>query len=142
MTHDFGSTVIVTMRYDNASEAIPWLCKTFGFKRHLVVSGDEGSIAHAQLTYGNGMIMLSDTGHGAYDALQKTPSQVSGVGTQSPYIIVEDVDAHHARAVEGGAKVVVPLEDQPHGGRAYSCRDPQGHLWNFGSYDPWVSTED
>jgi uncharacterized glyoxalase superfamily protein PhnB len=50
---------------------------------------------------------------------------------------VEDADAHHARAVAAGAEVVADLVDQDYGGRGYSCRDPEGHLWNFGTYDPW-----
>ena len=61
-----------------------------------------------------------------------------GVGTQSPYVIVPDADAHHALAVAAGAKVVYPLKDEDYGGRGYSCLDPEGHLWNFGTYDPWA----
>ena len=61
-----------------------------------------------------------------------------GVGTQSAYVIVEDADAHYARAKAAGAEIVVEIEDQDYGGRLYSCRDPEGHLWNFGTYDPWA----
>ena len=57
--------------------------------------------------------------------------------SQSPYIIVADVDAHHASAAAAGAEVVMAPKDEDYGGRGYSCRDPEGNLWNFGSYDPW-----
>ena len=130
-------TVIPTMKYDDAPAAIEWLCEAFGFEKHLVVPGEEGTIAHAQLVFGNGMIMLGSAGDGEFDALQKPPSALEGVGSQSPYLIVEDADRHYARAVAAGARVVMELEDQDHGGRAYSCLDPEGHLWNFGTYDPW-----
>ena len=55
-----------------------------------------------------------------------------------PLLIVADADAHHARAVAAGARVVYPLKDEDYGGRGYSCLDPEGHLWNFGTYDPWA----
>jgi uncharacterized glyoxalase superfamily protein PhnB len=57
-------------------------------------------------------------------------------GTQSIYIIVDDADAHHARAKAAGAEIVIEVADQDYGGRLYSCRDPERHLWNFGIYDP------
>ena len=132
------STIIPTLKYENAAAAIEWLCKAFGFERHLVVQGSNETIEHAQLTYDGGMIMLGSVRDTPFDNYQKTLKAVGGIGTQSPYIVVADVDAHHARALEAGAEVVMPPSDQDHGGRFYSCRDPEGHLWNFGSYDPWV----
>jgi uncharacterized glyoxalase superfamily protein PhnB len=129
--------IIPTLRYQDAPAAIDWLCRAFGFERHFVVPGDDGTIAHAQLTFGNGMIMVGSVRNDEFGRLQKTPAQLGGVGTQSPYVIVPDVDAHHARAVAAGAKVTMAPMDQDYGGRFYSCRDPEGHLWNFGSYDPW-----
>lgn len=129
--------IIPTMRYRDAARAIEWLVRAFGFERHLVVPGEGGAILHAQLTFENSMIMLGTARDDEFGKLQKTPADVGGVGTQSPYIIVRDVDAHHARAAAAGAEIVHPPEDQDYGGRLYSCRDPEGHLWSFGSYDPW-----
>ena len=51
-------------------------------------------------------------------------------------MIVEDADKHYARAVEAGAEILLDLVDQDYGGRGYSCRDPEGYIWNFGTYDP------
>ncbi|MCP5051507.1 MAG: glyoxalase [bacterium] len=135
---DTTATIIPTMRYKDAGAAIDWLCKAFGFSEALVVRGDNGIIHHAQLTFGNGMIMLGSAREDDFDKLQKTPGDIGGVGTQSAYIIVEDADVHYRRALDAGAEMVMEIADQDHGGRAFSCRDPEGHLWNFGSYDPWL----
>ena len=129
--------IIPTLRYQDAPAAIEWLCRAFGFEKHLVVPGDGNIIHHAQLVLGNGMIMLGSARDDVFGCLQKPPAAVGGVGTQSAYIIVPDADAHHARAVAAGAVVVYPLKDEDYGGRGYSCKDPEGHLWNFGTYDPW-----
>jgi uncharacterized glyoxalase superfamily protein PhnB len=134
------STIIPTLKYEDAAAAIDWLCKAFGFARHLVVPGPDNTIEHAQLTFHGGMIMLGSARDTPFDALQKPPKAVGGVGTQSAYIVIHDVDSHHARAAAAGAEIVMPPEDQDYGGRFYSCRDPEGHLWNFGSYNPWVES--
>ena len=138
MTPKDTATIIPTLRYRDATAAIEWLCRAFGFTKHLVVPGDAGTIAHAQLTYGNGMIMLGSARDDEFGKLQRTPAQAGEIGTQSPYVIVPDADAHLARAVAAGAKVVIPIRDESYGGRGYSCLDPEGHLWNFGTFDPWV----
>jgi uncharacterized glyoxalase superfamily protein PhnB len=133
-----NASIIPTVRYRDAPAAIEWLCRAFGFEKHLVVPGDGNTIAHAQLTYRNGMIMLGSARDDEFGRLQKTTAEVGGTGTQSPYVIVPDADAHHARAVAEGAEIVYPLKDEDYGGRGYSCRDPEGHLWSFGTYDPWA----
>ena len=126
------------MRYRNAPAAIEWLCKAFGFEKHLVVPGEGGGIAHAQLTFDNGMIMLSSSGDGEFDRLTKHPDEIGGAETQSPYLIVADCDAHYARAKAAGAVMLLDIEDKDYGGRGYTCRDFEGHIWSFGSYDPWA----
>ena len=52
------------------------------------------------------------------------------------YIVVDDPDAHHARAKAAGATIIRELEDQDYGSRDYSARDPEGNIWSFGTYDP------
>ena len=133
------ATVIPTMRYNDATAAIKWLCEAFGFEKHLVVSGEDGTIVHAQLVFGNGMVMLSSARASEFDSLHKPPSALGGAVSQSPYIIVEDADKHYARAVAAGAEIVMEIKDEDYGGRDYSCRDLEGHIWNFGSYDPWTA---
>ena len=127
------ATIVPSLRYRDAPAAIEWLCEAFGFEKHLVVPGEGGTIDHAQLVFGNGMIMLGS----ARDAPGRPRKPPGGPDPKSAYVIVGDVDAHHARAVAAGARVVTAPEDQHYGGRLYSCRDPEGNLWNFGTYDPW-----
>ena len=131
------ATVIPTLRYRDAAAAVDWLCTAFGFERHLVVTGEGGAIDHAQLVFGNGMVMLGSARDDEFGQLQQPLAQAGGPVSQSPYLVVSDVDAHHAKAVAAGAQTVMAPEDQHYGGRLYSCRDPEGNLWNFGSYDPW-----
>lgn len=126
------------MQYKDALDAIEWLCKAFGFKKHLVVPGENGSIAHAQLSFGNAMIMLGSEKDNEYGQLLKTPGDVNGMNTQSPYIIVENIDEHYKRAVQEGAEIVIEIRDEDYGGRGYTCKDKEGHVWNFGSYNPWL----
>jgi steroid delta-isomerase-like uncharacterized protein len=134
------ANVIPTFRYQDAAAAIEWLCRAFGFEQRFVVPDDRGGIAHAQLTFGNGMIMLGS----AYDddpfsRLRGAPGALGGVVTQSAYLIVTDPRAHHDRAVASGAEIAFPLEDKDYGGSGYSCRDLEGHVWSFGDYDPWAT---
>lgn len=134
-------SIIPALRYRDAAAAIDFLCGAFGFGRHLVVPGSEGRIDHAQLTLGNAMVMLSSIVDSPYGPLVRQPDVAGGV-TQSPYIIVADADAHHERARAAGAKILLELVDQDYGGRGYTCADPEGHVWNFGTYDPWAAPTD
>ncbi len=134
-----GSHIIPTMRYKDAPKAIDWLCKAFGFERHLVVPGENGTIGHAQLSFGNAMIMLGSENDSDYGKWLSTPKDIKGLNTQAPYVIVEQIDEHYKKAVQEGAEIIVDIKDEEYGGRAYTCRDPEGHIWNFGSYNPWTS---
>ena len=69
------------MRYKNAQQAINWLCKAFGFEKHLLVQGEDNAVAHAQLTYGNSMIMLDSMNDNEYGKLISTPENLNGFNT-------------------------------------------------------------
>jgi uncharacterized glyoxalase superfamily protein PhnB len=131
------TTVIPCLRYRDAQSAIEWLCRAFGFEKHLVLPGEGGTIAHAELSFGNGMIMLGSVKKSEFDRLMKQPDEIGGVETQTPYVIVSDAGALYARAKAAGAKIVLDIKDEDYGGRGFSCRDLEGRLWNFGTYDPW-----
>jgi uncharacterized glyoxalase superfamily protein PhnB len=134
-----GSTIIPTLRYDDALAAIDWLCRAFGFEKQAVYSDDKGTVQHAQLVFGNGMIMLGSTANAsAWGERIAQPREIGGRETQCSCVIVEDCAAHYARAKAAGAEIVDPLEQKEYGGAGYSCRDLEGHLWWFGSYDPWA----
>jgi uncharacterized glyoxalase superfamily protein PhnB len=100
------ATVIPCLRYRNAPAAIEWLCQTFGFEKQLVVPNDDGTIAHAQLIFGNGMIMLGSVlkVETEFGRLMKQPDEIGGAETQSAYVVVADADAVYARAKAAGAE--------------------------------------
>jgi uncharacterized glyoxalase superfamily protein PhnB len=133
------ATVIPCLRYRNAPAAIDWLCSTFGFEKQAVYPNPDGTIAHAQLTFGNGMIMLGSVSDQGSDwgRLIKQPDETGGAETQSAYLIVSDADAVYARAKAAGAEILLDIKDEDYGGRGFTCRDLEGHIWNFGTYDPW-----
>jgi uncharacterized glyoxalase superfamily protein PhnB len=137
MTKSGGSTMIPTMRYRDAPKMLEWLCKAFGFERHFVVPGENGTIAHAQLTLGNGMIMLGSARDDDWGNLVKPVADV-GARTGAAYVVVKEIDAHHARARAAGAEIVRALENTDYSSREYAARDPEGQVWSFGTYDPWT----
>ncbi|MGD0095944.1 MAG: VOC family protein [Terracidiphilus sp.] len=130
-------TIVPGHRYQNAPAAIEWLCKVFGFERHAVYEGENGTIAHAELTLGKGMIMLGSGKNDEFGSGFRPPAELGGVETRSVYIVVPDADGAYARAVAAGAKVIRPLHDTDYGSRDFTVRDPEGHSWSVGTYDPW-----
>lgn len=133
------SSIVTSLRYRDAPAAIDWLVSVLGFEKHLVVPDASGGIVHAELTFGNGMIMLGSVSDTPFSKLMKQPDEIGGAETQSCYLIVPDADAVHERVVAASAKVVIAIKDEDYGGRGFSCLDPEGHLWNVGSYDPWAT---
>jgi uncharacterized glyoxalase superfamily protein PhnB len=134
------TNVIPCMRYRDAPAAIAWLCATFGFTQQLVVPGDGGTIVHAQLSFGNGMVMLGSAGRtdNAYGKLMTQPDDIGGAGTQSVYVVVADADAVYDSARRAGAEIIIDIKDEDHGGRGFTCRDIEHHIWSFGTYDPFA----
>src|SRR4029434_731834 len=100
------ATVIPCLRYRDPQAAIEWLCRAFGFEKHLVVPSDGATIAHAELSFGNGMIMLGSVKESEFDRLMKQPDEIGGAETQTPYVIVSDAEARYARGEAGVATMV------------------------------------
>lgn len=134
-----NSTVVPSLRYRDTPAMIDWLCNNFGFERRLVISGKNETVAHAELTLGGGMVMLGTHADDAYGALLTTPEKTGGLQTQTIWIRVDDADEMYTRVVESGAAILQRIDDVPQGGRAFSCRDPEGHVWQVGTYDPWAA---
>ena len=131
------SCVTVSMVYRDAPAAIEWLCKVFGFEKHAVYPGPENTIAHAELTFGGGMIMIGSWQKNDQRPFMKLPGEIGGAGTHSINLIVKNGDAVCDRAKAAGAEILEDIEDKPYGGRGFTCRDPEGHIWHIGTYDPW-----
>jgi uncharacterized glyoxalase superfamily protein PhnB len=138
MTTSTGA-VIPALRYTNAPAAINWLCDVLGFTRHAVFEGKNGTIEHAELSLGNGMIMLGSAKEDEHGRSFKSPAEVGGMETRSAYIVVPDADAVYARAVAAGADMIRPVQDTPYVSREFALRDPEGHSWSVGTYDPWAT---
>lgn len=134
-----ASTVIPALRYRDAPAAIAWLCRVFGFRTHQVFENPDGTIAHAELVLGGGMLMLASVGKPTeFSKHIKQPDEIGGFETQSTYLAVSDADAVYANAVAAGAKIEIAIKDEDYGGRGFTCRDLENRLWSIGSYDPWA----
>lgn len=132
-----GSSIIPCLRYRDVHGAIEWLCKAFGFSRHAVYENEQGGVEHAQLTWGNGMIMLGEVRDNAFGQHVVQPDEIGGRETQCACVTVADCKSHYLQAKAAGAVIVDDFAEKDYGGAGYSCHDPEGHLWYFGSYDPW-----
>lgn len=134
-----GSRLISCLGYRDTRAAVDWLVRAFGFEARAVYRDDAGTVVHAELSFGNGMIMIGPDGGGEFGKMVMTlPERAGGRCTQTIYIIVDDVDAHFVRASAAGAETLIAPRGESYGGRSYSVRDPEGHAWSFGSYDPWA----
>jgi uncharacterized glyoxalase superfamily protein PhnB len=121
--------IYAALRYRDAAAAIDFLERAFGFERHAVHEGAGGTIAHAELRHGHGMVMLGSEGEDA-----GLFGRHAGQGWC--YVVIEDADAHCERDGAAGAEIVMEPTDQEYGSRDYSARDPEGNLWSFGTYRP------
>ncbi len=126
-------SVMPYLLYEDSEAALEFLVNAFGFTEKVRMTGDDG---HAEVQMSDGVIMFG-TPPGDY----KNPAQLGGK-TQIVYVYVDDVDAHHARTKQAGAKIVREPEDQFYGDRNYAVEDPEGHEWNFGTHVRDVSPEE
>ena len=133
------ANLVSALRYRDATRAVAWLCENFGFTKHAYYEDETGACVHAELAFGNGMIMIGPVRDTPFGRHMAQPDEIGGRETQAVYAIVADADAHYARARAAGAEILMELRDESYGGREYSCRDPEGHIWTFGTYDPWTA---
>jgi uncharacterized glyoxalase superfamily protein PhnB len=134
-----GSTVIPSMRYRDAHAAIDWLVRVFGFEKQAVYDGPDGTVAHAQLKLGGGMVMLGSASNpNRHPQFYSLPEENGGRVTSPIYIVVADCEPVYARAKTAGVEIVQELETMDYGGKAFTVRDPEGYTWSAGEYDPWA----
>lgn len=120
------------VQYQDARAALRFLADGFGFEITEVhpADPDEGPVQHAVAKWrlgGGVMLSSADTG----DALFKDNPPVGG---QSVYVVTDEPDALHDRAVAAGAEILRPLRDEDYGSRGFTAADPEGNLWSFGTY--------
>lgn len=134
-----GSAHLVPlMRYRDVGVASEWLCAAFGFEPHFAAKAPDGSVFYAELRFDHSMVMLGAAGAPALDAVMQPGAANSQVEPQqSCYVIVDDILGHYKQSKRTGAEMVLELKNDDSGGAGYSCRDLEGHVWNFGTYNPW-----
>jgi len=115
-----SANIFPFMRFVDADAALEWLTQAFGFEPHEVYRDDEGRVSHAEISLGPGIVMLGP----------------GDPGSHGIYVAVNDVDAHYEQAKASGAEITREIEDTDYGSREYTVRDPEGHVWSFGTYLP------
>jgi len=125
--------------YKDPVAAIEWLEKAFGFERAMVITDKDGNLAHSELRFGDGLLMVGSE----WAEFTASPKSVGGKNTQYVHVHVADaIDGHCARARAAGAEILQEPSDQFYGDRTYRARDPEGHVWNFGQTVRAVSREE
>lgn len=122
--------------YEDVDAAVDWLVDAFGFTERLRMKGPDGKANHAEVKFGDGVVMLGNPGPDYQNPKHR------GGSTQLVYVYVDDVDEHHEVAQAKGAHVVRALADQFYGDRTYGAEDPEGHMWTFGQHVRDVAPED
>jgi len=129
--------VVPMLTYADGPAAMDWLVQAFGFEELTRWLDDDGRLAHGELRAGGGLLMLASTNtdyegptaHRAHceraDAWLRSPYVVDGT-----LVYVDDIDAHHARAIAAGAPTLSAIENGGPG-RLYRTEDVEGHRWMF-----------
>jgi len=131
-------TFVSAVFYEDPRAALGWLERAFGFETSMVITGDDGAVAHAEMKFGDGLIMVG----GLWTDTIKTPKAVGGC-TQSLHVYLKGkVDDHCERARAEGAVIAMEPADQFYGDRVYVAVDPEGHRWSFGQTVAQVSREE
>ena len=123
-------TVYPYFGYRDAAAALKWLAEAFGFVKTQEILAANGTIAHAEMTFGNGAILLGTA-----------TNDIPKPAEHGIYVYVEDIDAHYERAKTAGATIVFPPENTEWGTRRYRCLDPEGYEWSFGTYRPSLQVD-
>ena len=119
-------TMTPQLTLDDAAKTIDWYKKALGAQEISRSLGPDGKIMHAELAIGNSRFMVNDVMMG------KGPKGFGG-SPASFWLYVDDSDALFKRAVNEGATIQMPMDNQFWGDRAGAVADPAGYTW-------WIST--
>lgn len=126
--HTKHPSVFSALCYKNPRPMLTWLEDAFGFEQSMVILDAEGNVAHSQMTFGDGMIMVGSE----WSENHASPASLGGKNTQTVHLhLSEDVDAHCERARRAGAEIMQEPATQFYGDRTYRARDREGHIWTF-----------
>ena len=121
------------LRYRNPGAAARWLCDAFGFREHESAQESDHHVKYILLRLGDSGVLVRPVTNSVFDDLMVEPSAVGGGNTHVLYLPIPDAELHCERAKAAGAKVELEPQEDGLGGRFYACRDPEGHLWSFGT---------
>jgi uncharacterized glyoxalase superfamily protein PhnB len=129
--------VVPMLAYEDALGALAWLAKAFGFRERARVEEPDGTIGHAELELGDGVVVLASGPEGYQGPRRhREGCESARAWSRVPWVIngvcvhVDDVDEHFAHAKGAGAIILSEPEDQPYG-RLYRAEDVEGHRWMF-----------
>ncbi|MBM7069940.1 VOC family protein [Actibacterium sp. 188UL27-1] len=120
--------IVPSLSYKDGGGAVEFLTRVVGMEVVRVAKTDDGTVLHAELKHGNGVIMM---------ATVDLPKESPGID-----LVVEDVAAHHATVASAGAAIVYPPEQTEWDTDRYRARDPEGREWSFGTYQPQTVAPD
>lgn len=129
MSDERRPSLVSALSYRDPKAALLWLEQAFGFEPSMVILGPDGELAHSEMTFGDGRIMVGSE----WNADASSPASIGGTNTQSVHIHIDtDIDAHCERARQAGAEIVMEPETQFYGDRTYRAKDLEGHIWSIG----------
>jgi uncharacterized glyoxalase superfamily protein PhnB len=132
-------TLAPALFYKDPFAALDFLEKAFGFERLMVITDAQGKLAHSEMKFGDGYIMVG----GEWADFVASPAAAGGKNTQTTHVQLQDgIDAHCQRARAAGAVIVREPADQFYGDRSYMAKDPEGHVWSFAQTVRQVSREE
>ncbi len=113
-----------------AAEALDFYTSVLGATERMRMDGPGGKIGHAEIQFGDSIIMLSDE----YPEMgARGPKSVGGTPV-TIHLYLEDVDAVFEKAIAAGATSLQPVENQFYGDRSGQFEDPFGHRWNVSTH--------
>jgi uncharacterized glyoxalase superfamily protein PhnB len=120
-------TFVSRIAYKDQGAAVEWLKKAFGFKTISLATDAAGKVIHAEMAFGNGMIVIGSEWENI-----KAPMSVGGANTQTISANLESgIEAHCEKSRAAGGVIIQEPQEQFHGDRTYRVRDPEGHVWSF-----------
>jgi PhnB protein len=131
-------TVTPALTVKNGAEAIEFYKRALGARELMRFPGPDGRLVHAEIEIGNSRVML---GEEMPEQGCRAPGSV-GVVSSSLYLYVEDVDKAFRRAVEAGARALMPPTDMFWGDRFGQVEDPSGHRWGLATHKEDPSPEE
>lgn len=126
--HTRRPTIVPAVIYTDSMRAFEWLQTAFGFEPAMLLTDENGALAHSEMVFEDGWIMVGNE----WSADHKSPASLGGKCTQSVHVqMTSDINAHCERARAAGAEIIMEPEDQFYGDRSYRARDLEGHIWTF-----------